>query len=480
MKRLKQSLILSCIIGIVWSNPVPPEEAVRTADLWMAMELNFSYRSLSEEERVERINRFARQRINYLTDEGTLSQQVPAQIRAYVIEYEPAGFCVVSADDRIEPVLVFSADTRFRWDEPERNFMRDFLTKILAARLQNAGAAVHPDWIYIRPRLNEDLSQAVFESRGRDIYILWPTARWGQLPYYNDTVAVHNGSNPGIPTGCVATAMAIKMKFHGYPGTGSGTHSYNDSWGMVQYSHSVNYAGQSYNWSAMPGDNLTQPNAEVARIMYHAGVAQETDYEDTLYGGSGAPVQGLEISLNTYFQYKGTEWRDSGHVETMKSSIIARSPVIFGYIFDEVYGHAALACGYREPTTPYFYINCGWGGANNGWYSLTDLPPGNGIIMESCPYGVPGNWYYADSAAAGAGLGTIQEPYGTLTEAEAAHPSCLFLKQGSFLGSGNVPITFRGEQTIQSYWGPARIGDRIALSLSAAVKLIGNGQLKVY
>jgi len=446
------------------------------------MELNSGYLKIPEGERLDRLAQMPQHRIRYITDQDVLTDRLPdlTRIRAYVVEYEPSGFVVIAADDRIEPVLVFSADERFRWDEPERNFLRRFLSETIALRWKNIVTAVDPDWTYLRSRMAEDRSRAAFEPRGRDIYVLWNTARWNQMPYYNDTVAAHNGGNTGIPTGCVATAMAIKMKFHGYPATGSGSHSYDDIWGYTQYSHSVDFSTQSYTWSAMPNTNLTGPNSGVARIMYHAGVAVETDFEDTVYGGSGAPVQLVANALNTYFGYKGTEWRDSSHTVPMMNSIVGRLPVVFGYILPGDFGHAVVACGYREPTVPYFYINCGWGGYNNGWYSLTDLPPDSGKIAESCPYASPVNWYYVDSAWTGFEDGKIQTPFNTLAEGEAANPDQLFLRQGRYAGTGNVPITFTGTETIRSYWGPAKIGNKMSLGTTAAIKLTGNGRLKVY
>lgn len=482
MNRIKYFLILPLILSAAWSATVSPNEAAAAADLWTAMELNSGYLKIPEAERLERLGRLPEHKIRYFTDKNTLTEAMPeiAQIRAYIVEYEPTGFVVVAADDRIEPVLVFSADARFRWDPPDQNFLRRFLTETLAASWKNMGAAADPDWTYIRSRMAEDRSRAVFEPRGRDIYVLWNTALWNQMPYYNDTVAAHNGGNTGIPTGCVATAMAIKMKFHSQPESGSGSHSYDDTWGETRYSHSVNYSAQSYNWSAMPNTNLTGPNSGVARIMYHAGVAVETDFEDTVYGGSGAPVQLVANVLNTYFGYKGTEWRDSSHTVPMMNSIVGRLPVVFGYILPGDFGHAVVACGYREPTVPYFYINCGWGGYNNGWYSLTDLPPDSGKIAESCPYASPVNWYYVDSAWTGTEDGKIQSPFNTLAEGEAANPDQLFLRQGRYAGTGNVPITFTGTETIRAYWGPAKVGDKMSLGTSAAIKLTGTGRLKVY
>jgi hypothetical protein len=482
MNRIKYFLILPLILSAAWSATVGPNEAAAAADLWTAMELNSGYLKIAESERQERLGRLPEHTIRYFTDKNTLTEAMPeiAQIRAYIIEYVSSGFVVIAADDRIEPVLVFSADKRFRWDQPERNFLRGFLTSTLSARWKNMGAAVDPDWTYLRSRMAEDRFRAVFEPRGRDIYILWNTALWNQMPYYNDTVAAHNGGNGGIPTGCVATAMAIKMKFHSYPPTGSGSHGYDDIWGYTQYSHSVNFANQSYVWSAMPNTNLTGPNAQVARLMYHAGVAVETDFEDTVYGGSGAPVQLVANAFNTYFGYKGTEWRDSSHTVPMMNSIVGRLPVVFGYILPGDFGHAVVACGYREPTVPYFYINCGWGGYNNGWYSLTDLPPDSGTIAESCPYSSPADWFYADSAWTGFEDGKIQTPFNTLSEGEAANPNQLFLKQGRYDGTGNVPITFTGTETIRAYWGLAKIGDKMSLGTTAAIKLTGSGRLKVY
>ena len=479
MDRIKYLLILPLILSAAWSATVSPNEAAAVADLWTAMELNSGYMKIPENERLDRLAQILGHRVRYLTEKGVLLEQATdlAAVRAYVVEYEPLGFAIIAADDRIEPVLVFSCDAKFRWDQPDRNFLRRFLTNTLAARWSRMAQNVNPAWSYLRTRLAEDRSAATFEKRGRDTYVLWNTALWDQMPYYNDTVAAHNGGNTNVPTGCVATATSIKLKFHSHPATGSSSHSYSDTLGSTRYGHSVDYSAQSYNWSAMPNTNLTGPNSGVARIMYHTGVAVETDYED---GGSGAPIQDLPNVLNTYFGYKGTEWRDSSHATPMMNSIVGRLPVVLGYVLPGDFGHSVLACGYREPTTPYFYINCGWGGYDNGWYSLTDLPPDSGTILESCPYGSPSNWYYADSAWTGTEDGKIQTPFNTLSEGEVADPYQLFLKKGRYSGTGNVPVTFTGTETIRTYWGEAIVGDQISIGSTAAIKLTGNGKLKVY
>jgi hypothetical protein len=86
------------------------------ADLWTAMELNSGYMKIPENERLDRLAQIPRHRVRYITDKGLLLEQAtdPAAVRAYVVEYEPLGFAIIAADDRIEPVLVFSGDAKFR------------------------------------------------------------------------------------------------------------------------------------------------------------------------------------------------------------------------------------------------------------------------------------------------------------------------------------------------------------------------------
>jgi len=448
-------LALSGGVGTGFSALVEENEAVAIADLWFAMELNIGYLKINEAERLERFNQLPNRRMFYLVSKDDLLDSPPdeGRVLAFVVKYEPSGFVVVSGEDRIQPVVVFDVRSEFRWDHPERNFLRHFLRKTMESRWENLGIDVHPNWSYLRSRLQEGkgLHEVTFEPSDKQIFFLWETAHWDQAPFYNDTVIAHNGNTPGIPTGCTATAMAIKMRFHEWPLTGNSSHGYNDTQGNIQFSHFVNFAAQTYNWANMPTTHLTGPNPDVAALMYHCGVAVDMNYE---VGGSGAwPTAS---SMNTYFRYKTSEDNESGHYTPMIVSIRGGLPVVCSST-----AHTVVADGYRDSPYPYFHLNCGWHGDNDGWYDLyTQFPGGDASIDYSCPYSCPQNYIYVEGDWSGSENGSLQEPYNTVSEGESATPTGghLWIEAGTYTGAGNVPITFDRAMMVRSYGGTATIG----------------------
>ena len=430
-------------------------EAIATSNLWFAMELNSGYLKIDESERIEKLNRLSNHIVFYLISKDELTDIFPHEkgILAYVIKYEPIGYVIVSGDDRIEPIIVFDTKSEFRWDQPELNFLRYFLGKEVIERWENFNSNVHPNWEYLRSNLNEGqpLENVRFELPERSVYILLETALWSQSQYYNDVVVANNGNTSGIPVGCTATALGIKLQFHKWPLIGENSHSYNDIWGDICYNHFVNFSSQTYDWENMPVTSLTSTNLDVANLLYHCGVAVDMDYE---IGASGAwPTAN---SFNTYFRYKGTEYIFSNHETPIITSIKGGLPV-------EICSstHALIVCGYRDTQSPYFYLNCGWNGSNNGWYNFDQIPGGDPTIDRSCPYGSPENYIYIDNNWSGIEDGNIQTPFNSISEGESAIPTGgqLWIKEGSYNGVGNVPITFDRAMTIKSYEGTVIIGN---------------------
>jgi hypothetical protein len=403
-------------------------------------------------------------RVRYLVSGDELRADPPERgpVLAYVVEYGRTGFVVVSGDDRIDPVLTFNIEGRFRFDDPERNFMRHYLQKALIGRWDHLRAQVrtgkkvpmHTGWMRLRKRLggNPDFQKATFQGSGggRGTYVVWDTALWGQGDPYNDTVTAHNGNIQGIPTGCTATAMAIKMRFHEWPPYGNGSHGYSDSNGSVQYSHYVDFSAQTYDWTAMPTGTLDPNSAypEVSDLMYHCGVAVEMDYE---VGGSGAWPSAA--ATNVYFLYKGTIEMWLAHDLPAMQSIVGGLPVVMSSA-----PHTVVACGYRDSPSPYFYLNCGWNGGSNDWYNLDNIPGGGGCPIEmSYPFSAPLLYIYVDFASSGPESGLLQEPYNTVGEGNAAVLSGgeLWIRSGLYTGTGNVPITFKKAMEIKPYGGGA-------------------------
>jgi len=478
MRRLQQFLwpvaLLLTGFTTVRGAPVVEAEAVAVANVWYCMELNSGHIVFDSAERAERLRLLPDHAVSYQVSADTVLDYRPQgrTILAYIVKYQPHGYVVVPGDDRLNAVQVFGTESDFRWDHPELNFLRYYLSTVIPANWRQMGNAVHPNWTYLRSKLSIPLGQVKFE-RDVEYPVLWNTALWGQGQYYNDTVMAYTGSDPRVPTGCTATAMAIKMRFHSWPApNGSGNHSYDDSCDGVLYHHTFNYGSWAPNWANMPVASLTNHNAEVATLMYACGVAVDMDYEPNWSG-----AWSTASSMNGYFRYKGTTDRAIYHDIPAKTSILGRLPVVASSE-----SHTVVLDGFREPTMPYFHVNCGWNGGSNGWYDLDSLPAGD-PIAKSNPYCQPYNWFYVDSGYSGTEDGNILTPYNTLSEGQSGVPvnGWLLVKEGTYTGSGNVPITFAGAKTIVSYnAGTANIGHKLTLTRRGRIDVVGNGQLKVH
>lgn len=139
------------------------------------------------------------------------------------------------------------------------------------------------------------------ELRDMRTQALLKTATWDQGTPFNEQCPVINGGH--AVTGCVATAMAIVMKYHKYPAQGIGSATTDQG-----YSADFNV---TYDWDNMLDDYLegssgtaptyTQQNIDaVARLNYHCGVSCNMKYG---LSESGAQSARILNALTLHFQY---------------------------------------------------------------------------------------------------------------------------------------------------------------------------------
>jgi len=441
--------------------PVAEQEAVAAADFWFRTELAAAHTRLDAAEKIARVKLMPNRQVRYIVDKNTLADAPPkGQIWAYVVTYRPAGFVVVSADDRLEPFIAFSVTARFVWEDPTDTVTKVLLGRTLSNRLKNiarqaaeaAPVRLHPKWEDLRAVLSDQPRQTSAYREVSDTGLIeLDTASWSQGGAYNDEVAAHNGGDQTIPTGCTATAMAILMRYFRWPWWGNGSESYTDSWGNVRYSHSANFGATYYNWNNMPSGNITSPNADVATLMYHCGVAVHMDYES---GGSGAWPSAS--AMNDHFRYHGTVEKTSSHETPIITCIRARVPVILS-----TSTHTMVADGYRTSPSPYFHINAGHDGGGDGWYNFDVLPAGDDrTINRSYPYSTPNNYVYVYIGNTGTEDGTLAHPWDTVNEGVSDVPSGgqLWIKAGYYSGSpAGAPVTTNKAMLIQAYEGTVTI-----------------------
>ena len=322
-------------------------------------------------------------RFLHLENISQLQQLKSPHETLYLFAVEERGFVIVSADNRVQPILGYSLHSNINADNLPSNLAAwlDGLDMQIRAAMEDAALPVHSGW----------QTQGTPKS-GVDGYdsIVGPllTTTWDQYPFYNN-LCPRIGGVPTV-TGCVATAMAQVMKYWNWPASGVGQHSYS---GALYGELSANFGSTLYDWSNMPNQltsssTPTQVSA-VATLMYHCGVAVEMIYGTVEDNGSAAWEQMFQYGLNfpcaenalrTYFKYSpsltgvvrnnytAAEW-----AALIKNEIDHRRPVLYSGKNDLNLGHEFICDGYD--TNGFFHFNWGYSGAGDGFFALSLLNP---------------------------------------------------------------------------------------------------------
>lgn len=272
----------------------------------------------------------------------------------YVFNDTDQGFVIISGDDAVPAVLGYSVQGAFEQDSLPQGLQSLLQGYEQQIRLLQQGEA--------RPLAEE--SAADFQGSKQ-----LTTALWGQTGYFAQ-------STPSkVPTGCVATALAIIMKYHGYPTQPQGRTIYFSNYGSRYLT--VDFSQSHYDFDQMPmekkaGDASTTFKG-VAKLMYDIGVAVQMSYsstESSAINGNIAPAlqsyfaYDPEVQLRSASYYTNEEW-----LAMVREEIDRDRPVF--YTGDEKGGaHAYVVDGYKDHL---FSINWGWEGQYNGYYAIGSL-----------------------------------------------------------------------------------------------------------
>ena len=271
----------------------------------------------------------------------------------YVFNNDAGGFVIIAGDDAVTPVLGYTSTGSF-----DAENLPDGLKDLLKS-YERQIAALGDSY-----QANQTATRAAFTGEK-----LLNTAKWNQDAPFNKY------TQNGYPTGCVATAGAIVMKYHGYPAKGTGSHSY--TWNGKTLS--ANFEEHTYDWASMPAKYKDGNDAAfdgVARLMSDLGVAVEMQYAK---GGSGATMEDLVTALQKYFGYskyaRQLTMEDLGAGVwngRLRAEIDANRPILYSAVDSNVGGHSFVIDGYKDES---FSVNWGWGGYCDGFYRIGALNP---------------------------------------------------------------------------------------------------------
>jgi hypothetical protein len=348
-----------------------------------------------------------------LAHTGMLADGTPAYFVFNINEND--GFIIISADDAAHPVIGYSTKDHYIIPEGKSNIGKWLVTRtkeIAAIRAVNA----QPDFEIKREWAGNFTSNlSARGSNNNSVTSVSPlcSSTWDQSG--GGTVQYNNLCPGGSVTGCVATAMAQIMRFWSYPAHGTGSSSYTaGSYGTL----SCNYGATTYNWSAMP---LTSSNSNVALISYQAGVSVEMNYSPS---GSGAYVITADDPIcaqNSYVQYFGYDpaiiqglyrsgYSDATWISMLENDLIAGRPI--QYVGDDPTqgGHTWVCDGFDA--TNNFHMNWGWGGYDDGYYSINNLNTSSGFNPSQNHEALMGIQPMATTSV-DAGVSAVVSPVGT-------------------------------------------------------------------
>ena len=283
------------------------------------------------------------------------------------------GFVLVAGSDAVRSVLAYS-------DTDTISAMAD-LPPAMQEMIEAYGTYVQES----RHRAGDNFGDDLPEPTTAVSPLIKTT--WNQTPPFNSMCPIYNSSR--CITGCVATAMAQIMKYHSYPATGTGSHSY--QWNNQTLS--TDLSAHTYKWNKMltsySSASYTNENVQsVAQLMFDCGVVCEANY------GANLTYASIYRQFVDYFGYdSGSAWMYKNQTSNaqweriINDELLAARPVYYCAQDKNYSGHLFIVDGCDNNN--YFHINWGWGGNQDGYFTLT-LPDKRGDYWDrpSCIIGL--------------------------------------------------------------------------------------------
>lgn len=295
------------------------------------------------------------------------------------------GFIIISAEDAYFPVIGYSLNNEYSSENQPSNvraWMNRYIQQVKYLRKNKITADNNIKGLWNKYNVTTSSFEKNKNLKGIVVDALTGDITWNQSPGWNEYCPT------GTPTGCVATAMSIIMKYYQYPIHGTGSSSYNDYGRWSGYStgtHSANYGDATYFWNLMPKNTSSKFSAQ---LCYHAGISVEMDYATD---GSGSSSYDVPDALRNHFNYSCSNYtskysNETSWINALKAQLDGSKPIYYSGRDDDNGGHAFVCDGYDD--TDNFHFNFGWGGSNNGFYSISDVGGfhnGQGAVMDIVP-----------------------------------------------------------------------------------------------
>lgn len=356
--------------------------------------------------------------MSYYPVEISKIRSLTFDVPIYKADLLPRGFVIFTGDTRLPPILGYSFEHPLDIKSAPENVLLAQL-KNLSAILEKSIALAEPiDSTTLTKRQNESNYIRLNKTRWQELVDTTPkrsarssttdvmtigpllSTTWDQWQPYNfltpvnqDCVDYKDGHFCNAPTGCVQTAQAQLMNYYSWPPHGYGQDSYEDAQGDMQGMNSADF-NDKFDWKNMwtdysgcvfPNDCPVSSTGAVSNLMLKLGVNNHANYEK-FNTDSNTNVSGLVEHF--YYQFPSYLLStEENFLSTLMNEIKARRPVLANVETNG--GHQFVIDGYRNTTgDDFFHMNMGWGGHNDGWYLIDNIPGDYGNSISGYWYGL--------------------------------------------------------------------------------------------
>lgn len=293
----------------------------------------------------------------------------------YVFNNPEGGWVIISAEDRVKPVIAYSPegsfDTNGMPDNLEwwMNGVAEYVEIVRNSDLE-ASAAVKSAWEYL------PLGGTTGEKKEL------VTAKWSQNSPFNDMCPIVNTETSRSLAGCVAVAMAIVMQYNKWPAHGKGVIGGYTTSSFNTYVPPFSIDDHAYDWDLLSDDNMLNGKAgmmtseqkqQVAQLIYDCGVAVNMDFSSEFSGSSAGRMLKAIVNNMSYSESAALITRSSYSLDKWYSIIkneIDQDRVVYYDGMGDAGGHAFVCDGY-DTNGNMVHINWGWGSGDvNGFYTL--------------------------------------------------------------------------------------------------------------
>jgi len=283
----------------------------------------------------------------------------------YICEAGDDGYAVISADERMNPVLGFSQNRRFDTDN-------------IPAGLQELLSSYTREYEALTSGKPARLVTRRIEGVKEQVGPLF-TTQWGQGTPFNTRCPELNGEK--CITGCVAISTSQTLYYYQYPDSATGTVNYVSKTNKIPIQEDLSTF--KFNWpyikSNYKNEATTEERNEVANLVYACAVAVQMDFG--IKESAATSINQVKALVENFGydpdiacirkDYTTTnEWQT-----LMLNELNNERPIIYSAKSPTVGGHSFIIDGYKadENGYPFYHVNWGWEGYCDDFYKLSAM-----------------------------------------------------------------------------------------------------------